>query len=91
MTADRDAWRELLELDRARMKERRKRMEQYDRDVYLPAIAEIQRKCEASGHGEIVEEYSILRTVKWLICRACRKKVGFINLEQLETTNERAR
>ena len=43
-------WRKMLAVRNSRGDEMRRRMEDYDRNVYLPAVQAIQAECAAIGH-----------------------------------------
>ena len=45
-----EIWRRIREARSRRGDEMRARMEDYDRDVYYPAIKEIQKECAVIGH-----------------------------------------
>jgi hypothetical protein len=45
-----EIWRKMIDVRNARSSEMRRRMEAYDREVYLPAVQAIQAECEALGH-----------------------------------------
>lgn len=45
-------WQRRGEIDRARMKKNKELMEEYDRDVYYPAMAALIKECnEGEGHS----------------------------------------
>ena len=67
-------WDKMNNIKKARSKELRRRMEQYDNEVFYPAIKEVQAECAASGHGPSEVKWNGLG-YNWRECLHCGARI----------------
>lgn len=70
-----ELWYERIRITKARHDAVREAMRAYDKDVYLPAVAAMQERCETEVGHEPGEWQNNGWGRSWRECKLCRKKI----------------
>lgn len=72
-----DIWRARLELQKTRQKKAQGLMDDYDKDIYLPAVQALRERCAAQGHRKAAPYITGLGWI-WIDCALCGKRLESI-------------
>jgi hypothetical protein len=67
----------------ARREELKKRMQDYDTQVYFPALRELRARCATEGHTEQFTDFNVIG-IPWYTCTKC----GATRLDKQEDWEE---
>jgi hypothetical protein len=70
-------WSEKHQIDHARSQKLHEAMEEYDRNVYLPAKRDLQARCAAIGHVPQSKYHFGPTGASWQYCNQCGARLNF--------------